>query len=188
METQNYFVVNDIFKQNAKTYQTKPVLATKYKPGMETGWMIYISNVPRKNEKFHTHAAIKFFPTIKDAIAYVEANEKQYMRVDGKLVECEVEYDLIQPVLHRKRTDYDSEDRVGMDFMFGDYTLESDESSDYDFYILNEDIWIIQDENGEIRVWDKDFLDCGITFFGDPNNVNIVYEKIGNDTYKEVAV
>ena len=65
METQNYFVVNDIFKQNAKTYQTKPVLATKYKPGMETGWMIYISNVPRKNEKFHTHAAIKFFPTIK---------------------------------------------------------------------------------------------------------------------------
>lgn len=188
METQNYFVVNDIFKQNAKTYQTKPVLATKYKPGMETGWMIYISNVPRKNEKFHTHAAIKFFPTIKDAIAYVEANEKQYMRVDGKLVECEVEYDLIQPVLHRKRTDYDSENRVGMDFMLGDYTLESDESNDYDFYILDEDIWIIQDENGEIRVWDKDFLGCGITFFGDPNNVNIVYEKIGNDTYKEVAV
>lgn len=42
--------------------------------------------------------------------------------------------------------------------------------------------------NYKITDLDKDFLDCGITFFGDPNNVNIVYEKIGNDTYKEVAV
>lgn len=88
------------------------------------------------------------------------------MRVDGKLVECEVEYSLLQPVLHRKRTDYDSEDRVGVDFMLGDYTLTSDESNDYDFYILEDDMWIILDASGEIRVWNKDLLDCGETFFG----------------------
>ena len=44
---------------------------------------------------------MKFFPTKEDAISYVEANEKQYMNVNGNLVECEVEYSLLQPVLHR---------------------------------------------------------------------------------------
>lgn len=187
METQNYFVLNNIFKQNAKTYQTKPVLATRYKPGMESGWMIYINNVPSDGGNY-THAAVKFFPTKEDALAYVEANEKQYMRVDGKLVECEVEYSLLQPVLHRKRTDYDSEDRVGVDFMLGDYTLTSDESNDYDFYILEDDMWIILDAKGKIRVWNKDLLDCGETFFGYMDRENLVCEKIGENTYKEVAV
>lgn len=188
IEIQNYFVLNNIFKQNAKTYQTKPVLATRYKTGMESGWMIYINNVPSDGGNLHTHAAVKFFPIKEDAISYVEANEKQYMKVNGNLVECEVEYSLLQPVLHRKRTDYNSKDRVGVDFMLGDYTLASDESSDYDFYILEENTWIIQDANGKIRVWDKDFLDCGKTFFGNPDNVNIVCEKIGENTYKEVEV
>ena len=44
METQNNFILNDAFKKNAKVYQTKPVLATKYKPGMETGFAVYICN------------------------------------------------------------------------------------------------------------------------------------------------
>ena len=150
--------------------------------------MIYINNVPSVGGNLHTHAAVKFFPTKEDALAYVEANEKQYMRVDGKLVECEVEYSLLQPVLHRKRTDYDSEDRVGVDFMLGDYTLTSDESNDYDFYILEDDMWIILDARGEIRVWNKDLLDCGETFFGYMDRENLVCEKIGENTYKEVAV
>ena len=65
---------------------------------------------------------------------------------------------------------------------------QDDESRDYDFYILEENTWIILDADGKIRVWDKDFLDCGETFFGNPDNVNIVCEKIGENTYKEVAV
>lgn len=34
------FKLNNIFEENAKVYQTKPVRATKYQPGMETGWYI----------------------------------------------------------------------------------------------------------------------------------------------------
>lgn len=187
MENKDFVLNEELFKQNAKTYQTKPVLATRYKPGIESGWMIYISNKPLENEKFHTHAAVKFFPTKEAALAYVEANEKQYMRADGKLVECEVEYSLLKPVLHRKRTS-DLKDRVGVDFMLGDYTLESDESNDYDFYILDDDSWIILDASGKVRVWNKDLLDCGETFFGNPNQDTFVCEKIGENTYKKVVV
>ena len=45
MDTNN-FILNDIFKENAKVYQTKPVRATKYQPGMETGWVVYMQNEP----------------------------------------------------------------------------------------------------------------------------------------------
>lgn len=37
MDTNN-FILNDIFKKNAKAYQTKSVRTTKYQPGMEN-WM-----------------------------------------------------------------------------------------------------------------------------------------------------
>ena len=43
MDTNN-FILNDIFKDNAKVYQTKQVRATKYQPGMETGWVVYMQN------------------------------------------------------------------------------------------------------------------------------------------------
>ena len=38
------FQLNKVFDQNAKVYQTKPVRATKYKPGMETGFAVYFCN------------------------------------------------------------------------------------------------------------------------------------------------
>ena len=73
--------------------------------------------------------------------------------------------------------------------LFGSFASgQYSESSDYDFYILEENTWIIQDANGKIRVWDKDFLDCGETFFGYMDSENLVCEKIGENTYKEVAV
>lgn len=183
------FPLNKVFKENVKEYRSNPVMATKYKPGMENGWMIHISGKPLgSNEKYHTHEAVKFFPTREDAIAYVEANEKQYIKMDEKLVECEVEYDLLSPILYRERTEFDSDERVGMDFMYGKYHLESDEAEDYDYYILDENVWIVQDASGNIRVWEKDFLECGITLFGDIFKNVTICEKVDDNTYIEVAV
>lgn len=39
-----------------------------------------------------------------------------------------------------------------------------------------------------LRVWNKDSLDCGETFFGYMDRDNLVCDKIGENTYKEVAV
>ena len=57
------FVLNEIFEQNAKVYQTKPVRAMKYEKGMENGWMIYMSNKTTNNTESHSYAGVKFFDT-----------------------------------------------------------------------------------------------------------------------------
>ena len=183
MSTNDYFAVNDLFMQNAKTYQSQPVLAARYRPGMESGWIVHIYCVP-----YDIYEAIRFFDTKEEAMAYVEANEKQYMNIDGKLVECEVEYDTIKPVLHHKRKNPEIEDRVGEFFGLDEYVLESDESNDYDFFIIHDDSWIILEPDGKIRVWNKDCLRMGETFFGDPDKDSIVYEKIGENIYNKVDV
>lgn len=46
MDTNN-FILNDIFKENAKVYQTKPVRATKYQHGMELDGL-YICRMNQK--------------------------------------------------------------------------------------------------------------------------------------------
>lgn len=185
MEIKNYFVLSDTFKKNAKTYQTQPVMATKYKPGMENAWMIYFSNMNSKKADIPECEGVKFFPTEADARAYVETHDKQYIKRNGELIECEVEYDLLRPVLLRKVVD--AENKVGVNFCFGEYTFESNETDDYEYYILEEDSWIILDIDGKIRVWDKDCLDFyGETFFGKDDN--LVYQKVSEDKYIKVTV
>lgn len=185
METQNHFVLNDVFKQNAKIYQSRPVKAAKYQPGMESAWMLYFSNWNIRKKDIPIYEGVKFFPTESNARAYIEANKKQYMMLDGNLVESDVEYDLIKPVLLRKVVD--AENRIGINFEFGDNTFIADESKDYEFYILEADTWIILDTDGTIRVWDRGFLDLfGATFFGCVED--IVYEKVSEDKYIKVAV
>ena len=66
MDTNN-FILNDIFKENAKVYQTKPVRATKYQPGMETGWVVYMSNEPEHDMESNLHEGMKFFDTEQEA-------------------------------------------------------------------------------------------------------------------------
>ena len=70
----------------------------------------------------------------------------------------------------------------GLHFCFGEKEFVSDESCDYEFYILECGCWIIHDM-GNIRVW---YPDSEETFFGKEND--IVYEKAGNDEYIKVAV
>lgn len=97
-----------------------------------------------------------------------------------------MEYDLLRPVLLRKVAG--TENKVGMDFCFGEYTFASNETEDYEFYILEEDSWIILDADGSIRVWDSNYPECcGETFFG--NEDDLVYEKVkGKEKYIKVAV
>lgn len=184
----NVFTLNDIFGQNAKVYQTRPVRAMKYQEGMENGWMIYMSNKPFKSNDIPVYAGIKFFDTKEDVMRYVEANEPQYAMYKGELLECEVEYDLLRPVMYRKYTD--GEERLGVDMGIKGFTFVSDESEIYDFYILEDSTWIILDADGNIRVWEQDFLDCAsTTFFGEPED--FVYERCmesGKEEYIKAAV
>lgn len=183
MDTNN-FILNDIFKENAKVYQTKPVRATRYQPGMETGWGVYMFNKLTKDNKNLSHEGMKFFDTEQEAWDYIGADNKQYIKVNGVAVEIEVDYDAPVPVLHRNETD---PNKKNCDWGFGEYALLSDETYMYDFYVLASDSWIIQDADGTIRVWDKDYPEyCNELFFGKDDDY--VCEKVADDTYIEVAV
>lgn len=183
MET-NSFKLNNIFEKNAKVYQTKPVRATKYQPGMETGWMVYMINKLTKDIKKQSHEGMKFFDTEQEAWDYINADNKQYIKVDGVAVEIEVDYDAPVPVLHRKETD---PEKKNSDWGFGEYALLSDETHMYDFYVLASDNWIIQDADGTIRVWDHDSPERrNELFFGKDDDY--ICEKVADDTYIKAAV
>lgn len=151
----NRFELNNVFQKNAKIYQTKPIRAAIYQPGMETGWVVYMSN--------NLHVGMKFFDTEQEAWDYINADNKQYITKDGETVEVAVEYNAPMPVLHRKETDPNK--KVGFDDHYqGKYILQSNETDQYDFFILDypfptPDTWIIQDADGGIRVCNTDSPD-----------------------------
>ena len=182
------FMLNAAFKENSKEYATKPVRAAKYQPGLESGFMIYFANNPCHGEDTTLHEGMKFFDTEAEAWDYIRADNKQYAREDGELVEFEVEYDPPRAVLHRKESDPDR--KIGFTNCFeGKYAFISNETEQYDFFILSSDYgeseaWIIQEMDGSIRVWYNDLEDE--TFFG--RESDIVYEKVGCDKYIKVAV
>ena len=190
----NAFVLNDIFEEKAKVYQSRPIRAMKYEKGMETGFVVRFSNLPNKEEELNRNEGMKFFDTESEAWDYINSNPDQYINVDGELVQVEVIYDKPQPILHRK---VDSPDeRIGCVNCFeGQYAFISNETEQYDFFYLDDencdiDVWIIQDADGNIRVWERDFLDCcSTTFLGNPED--FVYEKCvvsGKEEYIKVAV
>ena len=173
------FKLNTVFTENSKKYQSKPVKAAKYSSGMENGFMLYFTNKKTK-ETDDIYEGIRFFTTEKETRDYINADNKQYIRKDGKLVEISVEYDPPKPVLCRK--DSDAINKDGMHFCFGEYAFISDESCDYEFFILEDDCWIIEEADGNIRVW---YPDSEETFFG--SGKDIVHEVIGNE-YMKIAV
>jgi len=139
---------------------------------MENGFCVHYSNVETKEKESMMHEGIRFFPSKADAWDFINRNEKQYAKENGELIEMEVIYDKPEPVLYRK--DADAINKDGMHFCFGEYAFISDESCDYEFYIMECDCWIIQEiEDGNIRVW---YPDSEETFFG--NEKEIVFEKV----------
>ena len=160
MDTQN-FKLNGVFSSHAKEYQTRPVIAAKYQSGMENGFVVYFSSTETYTREYMMYEGIRFFPTKADAWKFINRNKKQYVKVDGTLTEIEAVYDMPEPVLYRK--DANAEELDGIHFCFGKHAFLSDESEDYEFYILDENCWIIQEPDGGIRVWHPELEE---TFFG----------------------
>lgn len=98
MNSQN-FNLNGVFKENAKEYQTKPVRAAKYQPGMENGFMMHYSNVGTKEMEAMLHEGVRFFTREKEAWKFISINEKQYAKENGALVGMDVEYEASKAVL-----------------------------------------------------------------------------------------
>lgn len=188
------FILNHLFDENAKVYQTKPIMAMKYQPGIETGWVVYFSNIPTVTRGVNAHEGFKFFDTEADAWEYINADNKQYINENGSLIQVDVEYEAPLPVLHRRINNPD--ERVGyVGCHEGQYAFVSNESEQYDFFYLDSDtcnnpIWIIQDSDGNIRTWEQGLLDCcSETFFGNPET--FVCERsmeAGKEEYLKVAV
>lgn len=178
------FNLNQIFQHNAKEYATRPVKAMKYQPGIENAWMVYFES-ESLNGKKSRYFGVKFFPTKDKAQTFIDADDKQYVIENGVSVGMKVKCDDPLPVLCREKSDMES--NKGVLFRFGDKAFISDESEKYEFYILDcewmsNDIWLIQDANGNLRVWDNSSEE---TFFGFESD--IVYEVSG-DEYIKIAV
>lgn len=180
------FQLNDMFQKNAKLYTTRPVRAMKYQPGLgiENGWMVYFEGNPSNGGK-SSHFGVKFFPTKDNAQSFIDAGEKQYAMVNGVRIGMKVKYDEPLPVLCREETDI--EKNGGVLFRFGDKAFVSDESEKYEFYILDSnndnDVWIIQDMDNNIRVWDRTSDEL---FFG--KEYEYVFARTDKGEYVPVAV
>lgn len=180
------FQLNDIFQQNAREFFTRPVMAAKYQPGMENGFCVYYSNLETKEAEAMRFEGIRFFPSEAEAWEFINRNEKQYAMENGELIETEVTYDIPEPVLYRK--DSNAEELDGLHFCFGEHAFISDESEDYEFYILDckwcdNDTWIILDSEGNIRVWDNTSDEL---FFGKESEY--VFEKEDKGEYRQIVV
>ena len=183
------FQLGSVFHQNAKEYVTRPVKAMKYQPGLgiENSWMVYFEGSP-SNEGKSSHFGVKFFPTKETAQNFIDADEKQYAMENGVRVGMKVKCDEPLPVLYREEPDIEKNE--GILFQFGDKAFISDESEKYEFYILDSnwcdcDTWIIQDMDGNIRVWDRTMMD-ELFFFG--KEAECGYEKTDRGEYLQVAV
>ena len=182
------FQLNNIFQQNAKEYVTRPVKAMKYQLGLgiENGFCVHYSSAETYTREYMMYEGVRFFSSEADAWDFIKRNEKQYVKISGVLTEIEAVYDMPEPVLYRK--DANAEELDGIHFCFGRHAFISDESEDYEFYILNSncdnDIWIIQDViSGSIRVWDNTSDEL---FFG--KETEYVFEKTDTGEYRQVAV
>ena len=180
------FTLNNVFRDNAKEYQTRPVKAMKYQPGIENSWMVYFEGNSANAEKSRSYFGVKFFPTKDKAQSFISANEKQYVIEDGSLIGMNVVCDAPLPVLCREEPDIKK--NQGILFQFGEHAFISDESEKYEFYILdcgwcNCDTWIILDIDGNIRVWDSTMSEL---FFGQESDY--VCEKTENGEYIQVVV
>lgn len=176
------FKLSSIFQDNAKEYTTRPVMAAKYQPGMENGWMVYFTNVTTKERGVMMHEGIKFFPTEADAWKFINTNEKQYVKENGELVEVEVIYDPPKPVLCTR--DFIPDNKGGLLFCIeGETAFVSNETEDYEFEILEDNSWILIEMDGTVRVW---YPDSEETFFG--SDKDIVFEKTNKGEYRQVAV
>lgn len=182
------FQLGSVFQQNAKEYVTRPVKAMKYQPGLgiENGWMVYYEG-NSSNEEKSRYFGVKFFPTKDKAQSFIDADEKQYAMENGMPVGMKVICDDPLPVLCRKEPDI--EKNKGMSFQFGDRAFISDESEKYEFYILDSiscdcATWLIQDMDGNIRIWDNTVMDE--LFFGKESEY--VFEKTDKGEYLQVAV
>lgn len=186
------FILNEIFEQKAKVYQTRPVRAMVYEKGMETGFVVYFTNTESKNIKAYTHEGMKFFDTESEAWDYINSNPKQYIKKDNELVEIKgIIYEAPLPILHRKVNSPD--ERVGfISCHEGKYAFVSNESEQYDFFYLasntcDKPTWIIQEADGRVRVWDVDFPGCcEETFFGKEDE--FIYEKVTDNEYVQVTM
>lgn len=86
-----------------------------------------------------------------------------------------------EPVLYRK--DANAEELDGIHFCFGKHAFLSDESEDFEFYILSNNCWIICGFDGSLRVWTED---SGETFFGIEKDM--IFEASGNGAYRKAVV
>lgn len=154
------FQLGSVFQQNAKEYQTKPVIAAKYVSGMETGYMVYFASRSNGKHGILKYEGVRFFDTEHEALCYARSEQKQYIMENGQKIEVTVLYDAPMPVLHKLIDDTGR--HAGMDF--GENAFLSDESEKYDFFILEGDCWIIQEFDETVRVW---YPDSDEPFFRD---------------------
>lgn len=179
------FKLGNVFRNNAREYTTRPVIAAKYQKGMENGFCVFYSNVATKKTESTMYEGIRFFQKETDAWEFIKANERQYIKGNDGIIGMEVTYNKPQPVLYRK--DADAENLDGIQCCFGEHAFMSDESKDYEFYILDSNhdggCWIIQDVDGNIRVWDRTMEEL---FFGEESEY--VYTRNDKGEYVHVTV
>lgn len=174
-------ILNHVFYQNAEKYYTRPVIAARYQPGMENGWMVRYYGRKSGNRKAIVYEGARFFPNRKDALIFIRAKGKMCVNRNGASVEIEVTCESPLPVLYKEGTD--AKNRERLIHSSDPYIFLSDEADQYEYSVLEPECWIIQEPDGTVRVWDRSM---GVSFFD--SGLDCVYEKGRDGRYIPVTV
>lgn len=164
--------LNEVFENNVKTYQTKPVLAARYKPGMENGYAVCFT--------YGYDEGYRFFDTLESAMQFYKEKPIQECCIDGQIELVKCKYYEPAPILYRRKSDEEKEYDISHGYA-AQTMLCNDELNDHEVFFLHDYTWIIQELDGMVRVWDP--VDLEETFFGK----EYIYERQGEKYIKVVV-
>lgn len=141
--------LNMEFYKDAQIYLSKPVLAAKYRPGMENGWAVCFA--------YKSYEGFRYFNNLETAMCFYWEKPEQAYVLSGETHIVKCNYDMPVPVLYApcldkyKESDYYSPVET---------VFVNDESGDYEVGFLSEGIWLIKENDGSVRLWDENLKEA----------------------------
>ena len=136
--------LNEVFLKNSREYGMNQLIAAKYQPGMETGFLVCYC--------YKSQEGYRFFDNRQQAEEFVKLKPLQDLLVDGRWEKVSCVYHAPDPVLHARFSPIEKKiNEVYNLNLKGNF--REDEADEYQFVILEPGVWIIRDFDGNVRVW-----------------------------------
>ena len=125
--------LNEVFLKNSREYGMNQLIAAKYQPGMETGFLVCYC--------YQSQEGYRFFDNRQQAEEFVKLKPLQDLLVDGRWEKVSCVYHAPDPVLHVKLSPIEKKINEAYNLnLKGNF--REDEADEYQFVILEPGVWV----------------------------------------------